>query len=703
MTQFFIVLGRKSKIFLERSRKIDPSVFYLFSHNYACIHFLFLHLLKFYATERTIMLNTIRPLIGQSKTREALEVLTEFLRHRDKELFNECFTQLGRYNHVSQERRRDTIDFDEYTRQINRINFALVEMLQQAERDFKTPDAPITASTTSNTVSSHVSTFEYSVFLSFSSHEKEAAFVVFERLTKAGIKTFFSGESLKVHSGQAFSEVIAHALENSQHFILFCSPKAMQSTWVKIEWDTFFNECHVPDTQNRRFFILKGVDFEQVRVPILLKRLQYADNVDSIIHSLNAENKRLEAIEEANKREEETKVNAEIERKERERLAILAQQKAETERLETERKERERLERLAQQKIETERLEAEYKERERLTILAQQKAETERIEAERKERERSTILAQQRTETERLEAERKERERLENLAQQKSETERLESERKERERLEILAQQKAETERKERERVAILEKEQARKKIEVEKAEHERKQKEAIKIIDNQQDRKVIEPSFFQRNRIAIGSTSAVTAGFLLWQLTKTPNETPLSNPTVSDNTTQPIVAPQPKVEPTNPQNQGSATIDPKKLPQNVTVGKPTEKKVEKTTPSVSAAQNAANTRREQEEARQKAEAEKRRRDILEQAQKQENEQAQRQMKAKEIAKDILQSALASMKATEYGDAKTYLSQAAAVPNLPEAMKKVIVEARTYITAGEHEDAKTAIQRAKTM
>jgi hypothetical protein len=55
------------------------------------------------------------------------------------------------------------------------------------------------------------------------------------------------------------------------------------------------------------------------------------------------------------------------------------------------------------------------------------------------------------------------------------------------------------------------------------------------------------------------------------------------------------------------------------------------------------------------------------------------------------------------MKATEYGDAKTYLSQAAAVPNLPEAMKKVIVEARTYITAGEHEDAKTAIQRAKTM
>jgi hypothetical protein len=644
------------------------------------------------------MLNTIRPLIGQSKTREALEVLTEFLRHRDKELFNECFTQLGRYNHVSQERRRDLIDFEDYTREINRINFALVEMLQQAERDFKTPDAPISPS---NTVSPHISTFEYTVFLSFSSHEREAAFGIFERLTKAGIKTFFSGESLKVHSGQAFSEVIANALENSQHFILFCSPKAMQSTWVKIEWDTFFNECHVPDAQNRRFFILKGVDFEQVRVPILLKRLQYADNVDSIIQSLNAENRRLEAIEEAKKREEEAKINAEIERKERERLAILAQQKAETERLETEGKERERLERLAQQKIDTERLEAEYKERERLERLAQQKIDTERLEAERKERERLTILAQQKTETERLEAEIKERERLAILAQQKTETER-----KERERLEVIAQQKVETERKERERLTLLEKEQARKKLETEKAEHEKKQKEATKIIDNQRNREVIEPSFFQKNRIAIGSTGAVASVFLIWQLTKTPNETPLSNPTVSGNTTQPIVAPQPKVEPTNPTNQGSATLDPKKLPPNVTVGKPIEKKVEKTTPSVSEAQKTANTRREQEEARlktEKVEAEKRRRDILEQAQQLEKVQAQRQMKAKEIAKDILQSALASLKATEYEDVKTYLTQAAAVPNLPEAMKKVIVEARTYITAGEHEDAKTAIQRAKTM
>jgi flagellar biosynthesis GTPase FlhF len=585
------------------------------------------------------MLNTIRPLIGQSKTREALEVLTEFLRHRDKELFNECFTQLGRYNHVSQERRRDLIDFDEYTRQVNRINFALVEMLQQAERDFKTPDAPIAPS---NAVSPHVSTFEYTVFLSFSSHEREAAFVVFERLSKAGIKTFFSGESLKVHSGQAFSEVIADALENSQHFILFCSPKAMQSTWVKIEWDTFFNECHVPDTQNRRFFILKGMDFEQVRVPILLKRLQYADNVDSIIHSLIAENKHLEAIEEAKKREEEAKINAEIERKERERLEILAKQKAETERLEIERKERERLE-----------------------IVAQRKAEAERVEAYRKEHERLAILAKQKAETERLETERKSERFLENV-----------------------------------------EKEITRRRLQAEKAEHERKQKEAEKIIDNQRNKEVIEPSFFQRNRMVIGSTGAVAAGFLLWQLTKTPNETPLSNPTVSGNTTQPIVAPQPKVETNNPQNQGSAILDPKKLPQNVTVGKPTEKKVEKTTPSVSEAQNAANTRREQEEARQKAEkaeAEKRRRDILEQAQKQENEQAQRQMKAKEMAKDILQSALASLKATEYGDAKTYLSQAAAIPNLPEAMKKVIVEARTYITAGEYEDAKSAIQRAKTM
>jgi TIR domain/Effector-associated domain 11 len=644
------------------------------------------------------MLNTIRPLIGQSKTREALEVLTEFLRHRDKELFNECFTQLGRYNHVSQERRRDLINFEDYTREVNRINFALVEMLQQAERDFKTPiDAPIAPS---NIVSPHISTFEYTVFLSFSSHEREAAFAVFERLTQAGIKTFFSGESLKVHSGQAFSEVIANALENSQHFILLCSPKAMQSTWVKIEWDTFFNECHVPDAQNRRFFILKGVDFEQVRVPILLKRLQYADNVDSIIHSLTAENKRLIAIGEAKKREEEAKINAEIERKERERLAILAEQKAETERRETERKERERLIILAQQKAETERLEAKQK-RERLAALAQAKEENERLETERK---RLELLAQQQAETER-----KERERLAILAQQNAETERLDNERKEREHLVLLAQQQAETQRleaenKERDRLAALEK--ARKKQEKEAIEREKKQHEAERIINEQRNNDFSEPSFFQKNRMAIGATGLVTASLLVWQLNKPPQETPLSNPTVVDNTTQPIVAPQPKAEPTTPTHQGTATINPKTLPPNVVVGKTVEKKSDKTTPSVSEAQNVANTRWEQEEARQKAEkaeAEKRRRDILAQAEQQEKEQAQRQMKAVEMAKDILQSALASFKATEYGDVKTYLSQAAALPHLPEGMKKVIGDARAYISAGEYEDAKVAIQRAKTM
>ena len=170
------------------------------------------------------MLDAIRSLIGQSKTREALEALTEFLRSRDKDLFNECFAQLGGFSHASQTYRRDGIDYDDYTRQVNRINFALIDMLQQAERQFKASNLPLTSSPIAQNAA-----FQYDVFLSFSSKERKVAFTVFERLTQAGIKTFFSGESLKEHSGQAFSEIITNALENSQHFILFCSPHAMQS------------------------------------------------------------------------------------------------------------------------------------------------------------------------------------------------------------------------------------------------------------------------------------------------------------------------------------------------------------------------------------------------------------------------------------------------------------------------------------------
>jgi TIR domain/Effector-associated domain 11 len=321
------------------------------------------------------MLDAIRSLIGQSKTREALEALTEFLRTRDKDLFNECFAQLGRFNLASQTYRRDGIDYEEYTRQINRINFALIEMLQQAEREFLTSVEKTTLQKINATSSQ--SLFTYDVFLSFSSIEKEAALPIFERLTQAGIKTFFSGETLKEHSGQAFSEIITNALENSQHFILFCSPHAMQSHWVKIEWESFFNEFHVKDAHNRRFFILKGADFEQVKVPMLLRRLQYADDVQNIIRVFEIEFSKQEQLE-------------------KERIEQLKQEQAAAELTES----------LKQEQVDagrTERLKQEQAEKEQIERLKLKQADAERTERWKHvqiDAERTKSLNEEKTETE---------------------------------------------------------------------------------------------------------------------------------------------------------------------------------------------------------------------------------------------------------------------------------------------------------------
>jgi hypothetical protein len=152
---------------------------------------------------------------------------------------------------------------------------------------------------------------------------------------------------------------------------------------VKIEWESFFNEFHVKDAHNRRFFILKGADFEQVKVPMLLRRLQYADNVQNIIRVFEIEFSKQEQAEkeriEGLKQEQNEKERVERLKQEQvdaERIARLKQEQAEherTERLKLEQVEKERLERIAflkQEQVENERIER----------LKQEQADAERTE-----------------------------------------------------------------------------------------------------------------------------------------------------------------------------------------------------------------------------------------------------------------------------------------------------------------------------------
>ena len=126
--------------------------------------------------------------------------------------------------------------------------------------------------------------FEYDIFLSFSSSDESEAKPVWQELSAHGLRIFWSDETLKNNVGKSFFNVIQHALENSKHFVLLWTTRAMKSKWVELEYETFFSQCHLSNPESRRFIIFEGNDFYQATLPICLKNIQSTKSLNEIIH-----------------------------------------------------------------------------------------------------------------------------------------------------------------------------------------------------------------------------------------------------------------------------------------------------------------------------------------------------------------------------------------------------------------------------------
>ena len=363
--------------------------------------------------------------------------------------------------------------------------------------------------------------FEFDLFVSFSSLDREVLQPVVEKLRGYGFRVFISDQNLKNYAGKSFSEIIQNALENSQHFILVCSPNSDQSYWVKIEWETFFNQFHIGDRNNRRIFVLKGNDFNLKFVPLFLRNMQIADNAEQIVNSLVSETKAQQRLKIRNdelrikeRRTREAAEEAEKERIENERQAkYLAdkqlnekQQKAEQDRLEQQKLQEElvlaELQRLAAQKAEEERIEKERHEKFLANKLLKENQEQDRLEQQK--------LAEEKAEQKRLAAQKAEDERIENDKQakllsdkqlkekeQKAEEDRLEHQKIEEEKAEQarLATQKAEEERIEKEKHAriladkLLKEKQEQDRLELQKLEEEKAKQQRLEAQKAEEER----------------------------------------------------------------------------------------------------------------------------------------------------------------------------------------------------------------------
>lgn len=126
--------------------------------------------------------------------------------------------------------------------------------------------------------------FEYDVFLSFSSADKNYVHAIWQALISSGLRVFWSDESLKEKVGKEdWIDVIQKSLVSSQHFLLLSSNKAVDSYWVQQEYSSFINLCHSKDVQNRLFAILPIPGFVISELPAFLQNKQIAQTISDVI------------------------------------------------------------------------------------------------------------------------------------------------------------------------------------------------------------------------------------------------------------------------------------------------------------------------------------------------------------------------------------------------------------------------------------
>src|SRR4051812_14035500 len=96
-------------------------------------------------------------------------------------------------------------------------------------------------------------TFQYDVFLSHSSEDKDIVRPLAERLRRDGLRVFFDEWEIKV--GDSIPSKIDEGLERSRVLVLCMSANAFASDWATLESQTF--RFRDPLNKVRRFIPLR--------------------------------------------------------------------------------------------------------------------------------------------------------------------------------------------------------------------------------------------------------------------------------------------------------------------------------------------------------------------------------------------------------------------------------------------------------------
>jgi len=114
--------------------------------------------------------------------------------------------------------------------------------------------------------------FEFDVFLSFASLNESMARILYNQLTRSGLKVFWSDETLKRRVGKSWLKEIEKSLEASKHMVLLWTNDAKQSHWVEDEYTAFYSE--IQGKKERLLVPVMGEGMQNKSLPLFLRKLQ---------------------------------------------------------------------------------------------------------------------------------------------------------------------------------------------------------------------------------------------------------------------------------------------------------------------------------------------------------------------------------------------------------------------------------------------
>ena len=239
-----------------------------------------------------------KKLLANAQTNECIEKLfvqIEIARKQKLQqaetFYDSLITLSGEFKALEQDHREGILDREEYRISKQKINRRLTDFINQLpQRVFSLQEEQHIKAKASLreliALDDKRDAFEYDVFISFSHKNEQEVREITNVLRGYGLRVFFYIDSIAPNAGGEFLDKIEKALHTSRHFVLICSPEAMQSDTVKMEYQNFYMYVHQKDKKNRKFIIYEAQGFDIEILPIIHRHTDRPNNSNDLVEGL---------------------------------------------------------------------------------------------------------------------------------------------------------------------------------------------------------------------------------------------------------------------------------------------------------------------------------------------------------------------------------------------------------------------------------